>query len=98
MEEIQLDLNEHKRGAFTYKIDEKAIGRMEIGIKDNDLAVYHTEVEPEAEGKGIAKKLLETMVSYARQHNMKVIALCPYVHAQFQRHPNDYNDIWKRAL
>ncbi|HEU4902844.1 MAG TPA: N-acetyltransferase [Flavisolibacter sp.] len=36
-----------------------------------------------------------TMVDYARKNGLKVIPLCPYVHAQFKRHPADYADVWK---
>jgi predicted GNAT family acetyltransferase len=36
------------------------------------------------------------MVDYARGNHLKVIALCPFVHAQFARHPHDYEDIWKK--
>jgi predicted GNAT family acetyltransferase len=31
------------------------------------LTVYHTEVNPEYEGRGFAKLLLEKLVSYARE-------------------------------
>lgn len=96
MENVQLQLNDKNRGAFVYMLDEKDIGKMEVGIIRTDIAVYHTEVNSEAEGRGIAKKLLETMVNYAREHNLKVIPLCPYVHAQFQRHPDQYGDVWKK--
>lgn len=95
METITLKLNEKHHGAF-YVIDgEERLGEMVIGIKDMDLTVYHTEVFPPGEGKGIGKKLLEAMVDYARKNNMMVIALCPYVFAQFKRHPGQYADIWK---
>ena len=49
-----------------------------------------------AEGKGLAKKLLIAMVDYARKNNLKVIALCPFVHAQFLRHPDEYKILWKK--
>jgi len=96
MEEIKLALNDKKHGAFCLMVEEKEIGEMVISIKDNDLTVYHTEVKPEGEGKGYAKKLLDTMVAYARENNLKVIPICPYVLAQFKRHTDQYTDIWKR--
>jgi hypothetical protein len=34
------------------------------------------------------------MVDYARKNKLKVIPLCPYVHAQFKRHPKEYADVW----
>ena len=36
------------------------------------------------------------MVTYAREHHLKVTPYCPYVHAQLKRHPEQYADIWNR--
>ena len=76
---------------------EKQLGEMEVSVSGNNLIVYHTEVDPAAEGKGLAKQLLATMVDYARKNDLKVIPLCPYVHAQFKRRPDEYADIWNKA-
>jgi uncharacterized protein len=35
------------------------------------------------------------MTNYARSHRLQVIPLCPYVHAQFKRHPDEYADLWR---
>ena len=92
MEEIKLELNQRGDGAFYLLQDNVIVGKMLVGIIGNDLNVYHTEAL--IEGKGFAKKLLEEMVAYAREHQLKVTAYCPYVHAQFKRHPEQYHDIW----
>ncbi|MGF1925978.1 MAG: N-acetyltransferase, partial [Bacteroidia bacterium] len=47
--------------------------------------------------KGLAKMMLNSMVAYARAHHIKVVPLCPYVHAQFKRHPQDFEDIWHKV-
>ena len=95
-EAVQLLINEKGKGAFYITGNSKNIGEMVISITGNDLTVYHTEVAAEAEGKGLAKKMLAAMVDYARSHQLKVIPLCPFVHAQFKRHPQEYADIWKQ--
>ena len=46
---------------------------MQIGISGNVLTVYHTEVSPDHEGKGLAKKLLMAMADYARKNKLQVI-------------------------
>ena len=94
MTEIKLELDEKKHGAFNLYEDGSKIGEMVISLKDDKLTVDHTGIEPAAEGKGYAKLLLEDMVKYSRENNLKVIALCPYVHAQFKKHPDTYADIW----
>ena len=96
MEEIQLKLDEKNHGGFYIMNGEEQLGEMEISIRDGKLTVYHTEVSPKLEGKGFAKKLLATMVDYARKNKLKVVPLCPFVHAQFRRHPYEYADIWSK--
>ena len=95
MDDVRLELNEQQRGAFLIKDGEEQLGEMAVSIAGNNLTVYHTEVSPKAEGKGLAKKMLQVMVDYARGKGLKVVPLCPYVHAQFKRHPEEYADVWK---
>lgn len=96
MNEIQLKLNDAGRGAFVIEENGVRIAEMEISISGGNLIVYHTEVAEKLKGQGVAGKLLETMVAYVRKHNLKVVPLCPYVHAQFKRHPEQYTDIWNK--
>ncbi|MCW3107178.1 MAG: N-acetyltransferase [Segetibacter sp.] len=96
MDEVKLSLNEKNHGAFYLMDGADQLGEMVVGISGANLTVYHTEVSTNAEGKGVAKKLLTAMVEHARKNNLKVIPLCPYVHAQFRRHPDQYADIWNK--
>ena len=97
MQDPILQLNNLGQGAFVIIDGEEQLGEMVLSITGDELTVYHTEVSPKAEGKGLAKILLNAMVAYARENQLKVIALCPYVHAQFKRHPQEFEDIWKKA-
>ena len=74
--------------------DDKKVGKMDISVADHKLTVYHTEVDEEYSGRGFAKLLLEKLVSYARENDLKIVPFCPYVFAQFKRHPEEYNDVW----
>ena len=98
MQEIKLELNERNRGGFYLSEGSERIGEMEVSIADDTITVYHTEVDPAYEGKGYAKLLLNAMVEHARNNHLKVIALCPYVHVQFSRHPDQYADIWQKEI
>ena len=95
--EVKLRLDQKGEGGFYLMDSDKQIGEMELAIVGNTLTVFHTEVEPGQESKGLAKLLLDAMVAYARGKNLEVIPLCPYVHAQFKRHPKEYADIWKHS-
>ena len=96
MDEIQLKTDDKGYGHFYIMESGEQLGEMEVSISGSNLTVYHTEVSEKAEGKGYAKMLLKKMVEHARKNNLKVIPLCPYVHAQFKRHPDEYADVWQK--
>jgi len=96
MSEIVLRLNDKQEGAFYIMEGSSILGEMVIKIAGNHLTVFHTEVRPEAEGKGYAKQLLDRMAEHAATNHLKVIPLCPYVLAQFKRHPELYAGIWNK--
>lgn len=96
MLEVKLQLNESGKGAFLLEENNRPLGEMQVGVSDKVLTVYHTEVVPEMEGKGGAKKLLETMVEYVRTNKLRVIPLCPYVLSVFKKHSDKYEDVWHR--
>jgi uncharacterized protein len=96
MNPIELKLNKDHRGAFVIEDGVNRLAEMAVAVMGENLVVYHTEVSDELRGQGIASKLLETMVDYARKNQLKVVALCPYVLAQFKKNPGMYNDIWNQ--
>jgi uncharacterized protein len=97
MENVQLHVNENGRGTFFIEENKDRLAEMEISIKGDRLTSYHTETFEKGKGRGLGKQLLEAMVEYARKNSLKVIALCPFVHAQFKRNPEKYSDIWDQS-
>jgi hypothetical protein len=93
MEEVKLHLNEKRQGRFFIMQGEKQIAEMVVAISGDLLTVYHTEVLPEAEGSGLAKKLLDALVAYLREHKLKLLPLCAYVALQLRRHPEVFEGI-----
>ena len=93
METTDVILNGRKGEVQLFSDGEKA-GKMDISVIGEKLTVYHTEVDSVYEGKGFAKILLEKLVSYAKENDLKIVPLCPYVHAQFKRNPEMYGEIW----
>jgi predicted GNAT family acetyltransferase len=96
MMKVELKLDKNNNGGFYIMDEAEQIAEMAISISGKNLTVYHTEVSQKAEGKGLGKELLSAMVDHARKNGLKVIALCPFVHAQFKRHPEQYADIWNK--
>lgn len=61
-------------------------------IDGDEITFTHTKVPKEAEGKGIAGKLVAAAMAYARESKLRVIPKCPYVRSWLERH-HEYDDI-----
>lgn len=55
--------------------------------QDGLLLVTHTEVPPALEGRGLAARVVEATLGWARQEGLKVRPLCSYVAVYMRRHP-----------
>lgn len=51
------------------------------------MIIEHTEVDDSLAGKGVGKELLAAAVDYARKQQMKIIPLCPFARAMFNKTP-----------
>ena len=96
MESLKVVFTSRAHGEIQLFSDDVQAGKMNIAIADGKLTVFHTEVRPEFEGRGFAKLLLDRLVSYAKEKDLKIVPLCPYVNVQFRRHPAEYDDVWSK--
>ncbi|MDR7127971.1 putative GNAT family acetyltransferase [Algoriphagus sp. 4150] len=89
--EIPLIKNESKR-RFEIEIDGK-YAFTNYGEFGSQIALVHTETEPELEGTGAASALVEKTLHYLENHNLKLLPFCPFVFAYIKRFPE-----WKRIV
>lgn len=87
---IQIDHEEEAgRGAFFIDREGMRLAEMTYSRSAPDLVIIdHTEVHQQLQGLGIARKLLDTAVAWARSTKTRVLATCPYASAQFQKDPS----------
>jgi len=52
---------------------------------DGYIIVDHTMVDDSLKGQGIGRKLLDRIVELARERNLKILPLCPFVKATFDK-------------
>ncbi len=62
------------------------------GLFDKKIIFTHTEVPPALRGQGIAEKLAETVLNYARDHNLGVVPRCQFV-ASYIRKNGEYKSL-----
>tara|TARA_R110000868_G_scaffold8212_1_gene42940 strand:- start:996 stop:1280 length:285 start_codon:yes stop_codon:yes gene_type:complete len=81
-------------GQFIYEEEGKKLAFMDLLLTDSGkLVIKHTEVDPSQEGKGIAKKLLEEVASFARANNYKILPVCPFAKNVMYKYPEQYKDL-----
>lgn len=61
-------------------------------LSGNTIELIHTEVPAELKGHGIGGKLAHAALEDARNRNLKVLPLCPFVAAYVKRHP-EFQDL-----
>jgi predicted GNAT family acetyltransferase len=61
-------------------------------LEGDVILATETFVDPSLRGQGVAKKLLDETVSYARQNGLKIKPKCSYVVIAFERY-KEYQDI-----
>lgn len=76
------------RGRYVVTVDghEAELTYSKLGASGNVIA-DHTGVPEELSGRGIGSALVKHLVEDARANGFKVVPLCPFVKAQYQRHP-----------
>lgn len=61
--------------------------------KKGEIYLTHTEVPEEAEGRGLAKELLENVFEEIEKRELKLVPICPFVKVYLHR-----NTHWKKLL
>lgn len=89
MEEVKIEFKDNKSVAL---LENNEIGVCEFKVTDEGWIIFHTEVNPNYKGQGIAKRLLDAIVNEARNRKIKIIPECSYAKKVMNRN-NDYKDV-----
>jgi predicted GNAT family acetyltransferase len=92
-EEIEV-VNNPERHRFETRVH-GILAQAAYRMNGDVMTFTHTEVPESLAGKGIANRLAETALAYARDHNLSVVPLCPFISTYIQRHP-EYLPLVKR--
>lgn len=86
--EIRHIVNE---GFFIFGENEDELAKLTYRKEGEKLFFESTVVSPELRGQGIAGKLFEAGVKYARENNYKIVPVCSYIVKKFES--GKYDDL-----
>jgi len=74
---------------------DERIGEIVFHFEGDDIVVTHTFVDPSYRGLGLAGKLVDAVVSLARNARRMIIPVCPYVKKVLEN--GDFEDVLKKS-
>ncbi len=76
-------------GAFVVQQSGERLAEMTYSRTNPALIIIdHTHVDERLKGQGVGRQLLDALVAWARETKTKVVALCPFAKAQFDKDPS----------
>lgn len=68
-------------------VDGNLAGEILYRLRSDAVVLVHTEVAPQFEGQGLGGKLVAGALADIRARGLRPVAVCPFVRAYLQRHP-----------
>jgi hypothetical protein len=75
---------------FEVTVDD-ALARADYQLSAGVMRLYHTEVPPALEGRGLAGAIVKAALAHARAEGLRVEPACSYVRAYMKRHPETHD-------
>jgi len=95
LEQIQVTHNPAENRFETW-LDEK-LSKLDYIQDGKNFVITHVGVHPELRGQGVAGKIVEVGLEYAKEKSLRVIPMCSYAAAYIRRHP-EYAELTKQTM
>jgi predicted GNAT family acetyltransferase len=77
---------------YTIAVEGKTAGHADYADRGEQRVFYHTVVDPEFGGRGLATILLEEALDAARDDGKRIVPVCSMVETVLKKHP-EFDDI-----
>jgi predicted GNAT family acetyltransferase len=88
--------DDKEQSRYEIRRDGELLGFAAYQRTDHMVVFTHTEVDPSLEGQGVGGRLVQAALDDVRRQGLRVLPVCPFVHAWMQRHP-EYADLDYRS-
>jgi len=63
------------------------LSKLDYILEKDTMVMTHVGVHPELRGRGVAGRLTQFALEYAKTRSLRVVPMCPYVGAYLRRNP-----------
>jgi predicted GNAT family acetyltransferase len=78
----------HNEGNQTFEVwIDGHLSKLDYLQEEKNFVITHVGVFPEHRGQGVAGKIVEAGLQYARENQLRVIPMCSYAAAYIRRNP-----------
>jgi len=85
LERVQVTHNSAENRFETW-IDNK-LSKLDYIQDGRNFVITHVGVDPELRGQGVAGRIVQVGLEYAKEKSLRVIPMCSYAAAYIRRHP-----------
>jgi uncharacterized protein len=75
-------------GVFYVEVDGERLAHLSYGRSGGGANIEHTYVSDRLRGRGVARRLVDAAVVWARESGTKLSATCTYAKAVFEKDPS----------
>jgi len=77
---------------YEAELEGRRVGFIAYRRRNDTLVMFHAEVDPEVEGRGIASAMATAAFDDVRARGLTIVASCPFIESFLERHP-EYDSI-----
>jgi predicted GNAT family acetyltransferase len=79
-------------GRYTIAVDDEDVGLTAFADHGNQRIFYHTEVDHNYEGRGLASILVGEALNATKADGLRIVAVCPMVAGYVKKH-QEFDDV-----
>jgi len=76
-----------EQGKYTIAVEGKTVGHAAVADRDDQRVFYHTEIDDEFGGRGLATILVQEALEATSRDGKRIVAVCPMVAGVLDKHP-----------
>lgn len=85
LDELQV-IHNQDQNRFEARVGEY-LSKLDYILDGKNFVITHVGVHPELRGQGLAGRIVEASLAYAKEKSLRVIPMCSYAAAFMRRHP-----------